>query len=53
LPEQEKHGIKWSKASKSGVLNHMRLWRGFLRKLVFGFTEREVKDILKKGILVP
>lgn len=53
LPEWEKHGIKSSKASKSDVLNHMRLWRGFLRKLVLGFTGREVKDILKEGIFVP
>lgn len=33
------------KGKKSGVLNHVRLWRGFLSKLVFGFTEKEVMEV--------
>lgn len=51
--EREKHGIQWSKASRSGVVNHVRMWRGFFRQLVVSCTGKEVKDILKEGILVP
>lgn len=36
LLEWEKHGIKFSKASRSGVLNHVRIWRGFFKKAGIG-----------------